>query len=99
MPYNKDFAKDVLANSIVALEALKEASGAISVVPLLSSVVGAALGLLRTVEVPLDVLSQSYYLLSGNERFGCDRKFKGYRIAVFVLPDVRQDLRHISMIL
>ena len=49
---------DVLATLVSALEVLQEASSAIATVPFLGSIVGAALGIARTVEVRL---SQSHH--------------------------------------
>lgn len=41
---------DILAHTIIALETLKQVSGAVSAVPFLGAVVGSALSLICTVE-------------------------------------------------
>ncbi|EMD33243.1 hypothetical protein CERSUDRAFT_118277 [Gelatoporia subvermispora B] len=50
MGKKSDVATDVLGNAITVLEALKDASDAISAVPCLGAVFAAALGLLQTIE-------------------------------------------------
>ncbi|OCH89691.1 hypothetical protein OBBRIDRAFT_794020 [Obba rivulosa] len=61
-PTRHAFARDILGNSIVVLETMREVSSAIPAIPLLGAVLGTAISLIRTMEKVQDAHERSIRL-------------------------------------